>query len=372
MSERLHRVLFAGAAFMAGCTAVERSGNDSLQPLETAAPIETPAPVTSTETTTETVPQPYMEGAANPDCVLEIRTGDTLTYFAQLAFTSVAELQTENRIENPDYIQPGPLDICINEVNDFTGEARPPVTTVPPTTLGPVAPATAVPGIELPSGVTAQQQKANDLLAGYGMPPLAVDGDPGPQTDQQICALRALLNLPVSRADMIPGSEEERVLMSAESISLPSDAARSAARWILIDKTCQVTILGEGNERIVQVFPSSTGAPGFETRNGENEAFRFDPALANNGWRNSSEYPADVTSLLNGNMYKPLYFDEGQAIHGSMNVPTAPGSKGCNRLSPAHQDILVNWLGIQDVAEETWDIDRIGVTVTVRGEYIPG
>ncbi len=71
---------------------------------------------------------------------------------------------------------------------------------------------------------------------------------------------------------------------------------------------------------------------------------------------------------LNGNMYKPLYFDRGQAIHGANNVPTSPQSKGCARLRPANQDALIGWLGLGDVSG-TVGRDRIAATVTVRGSY---
>ena len=70
-----------------------------------------------------------------------------------------------------------------------------------------------------------------------------------------------------------------------------------------------------------------------------------------------------------GNMYKPLYFDGGQAIHGANNVPTSPQSKGCARVRPGHQDQIVNWLGLSDVTRELWDPGDIGLRVTVQGEY---
>jgi hypothetical protein len=70
-------------------------------------------------------------------------------------------------------------------------------------------------------------------------------------------------------------------------------------------------------------------------------------------------------------MYKPLYFDGGQAIHGANNVPTSPQSKGCARLRVEHQELLVNWLGLGDVGGITTDRDRINLTVTVQGAYVP-
>ena len=59
-------------------------------------------------------------------------------------------------------------------------------------------------------------------------------------------------------------------------------------------------------------------------------------------------YPVAEDNPLNGNMYKPLYFDRGQAIHGANNVPTSPQSKGCARLRVEHQDMLLYWLGLSE------------------------
>ncbi|HSM65428.1 MAG TPA: L,D-transpeptidase, partial [Ilumatobacteraceae bacterium] len=132
----------------------------------------------------------------------------------------------------------------------------------------------------------------------------------------------------------------------------------------------QVLLTGEGFDRLVHVFPTSTGEAGYETRLQERvRAFRFNPALDNGGWHNSSTYPVEADNPLNGNMYKPLYFDRGQAIHGANNVPTSPQSKGCARLRPSHQDALVSWLGLADLGGPTGSRDRINATVTVRGAY---
>ena len=118
------------------------------------------------------------------------------------------------------------------------------------------------------------------------------------------------------------------------------------------------------------VFPISTGQPGFETRNqSASRVFRYDPALDNGGWHDSTLFPAEEDNPLNGNMYKPLYFDNGQAIHGANTVPPEPASHGCVRVPVDHQDILVAWLGLAHVKEATYDEDLIDLTVTVQGHY---
>ncbi len=55
-------------------------------------------------------------------------------------------------------------------------------------------------------------------------------------------------------------------------------------------------------------------------------------------------------------MYKPIYFDGGQAIHGANTVPTSPQSHGVRRLRLEHQDVLIAWLGLGDLARA--DVQR--------------
>jgi hypothetical protein len=71
-------------------------------------------------------------------------------------------------------------------------------------------------------------------------------------------------------------------------------------------------------------------------------------------------------------MYRPLYFHRGQAIHGANNVPPEPASKGCARLRPENQDALLSWLALDDISEPTYNRDRINVSVSVHGDYVPG
>lgn len=220
------------------------------------------------------------------------------------------------------------------------------------------------------SGVRAQQEKLNELLTPFGFPELAVDGDSGPKTEQAICTYRVAMALPVSRADIEVGSEEERQLMATTALPIPAVAPTSAERWAVIDQTCQVFIAGEGTSRMLFIFPASTGVADHPTRSQDAvRAVRYDPAVETAGWHNSTLYPVALDNPLEGNMYKPIYFDEGQAIHGANTVPTSPASKGCVRLKPGYQDYVVSWLGLQDLTEVTWKQSRINLTVTVVGQY---
>jgi lipoprotein-anchoring transpeptidase ErfK/SrfK len=284
---------------------------------------------------------------------------------------TVDAIALENGLANPNAIDAGAqLDICPgNAIDDITGGPWVPPTVPPPATAPAPTPPPPVSG--LASGVSAQQQKLNELFGPLGMRTLAVDGDSGRQTKQLLCAARVALGLPVSRDDMVPGSPEEQSLMAATGLQIPTGAPVSADRWALIDQHCQVMFVGQGANELVFVFPTSTGQAEFPTRDQDaSRVFRYDPARPTAGWHNSIDYPVGDDNPLNGNMYKPLYFDRGQAIHGANTVPTSPASHGCARLRVGDQDALISWLGLADQDNQIWDgIRKINFTVSVVGRY---
>jgi len=314
---------------------------------------------TSSSTTTTTVAELEVYDA---DCVVRVQPGESLSLIADSRddeLVTVATIRAENGLPD-DLIQPDQLlDVCIdNGLDDITGEQR-------------LERNQAIVDEETAESVVVQQAKLNELFVPFGFPEMPVDGISGPVTRRSLCAARLALGLPVSRADMEPGSPEMEALLATPALPTPPNMA-SDGRWIFIDLTCQVLITGEG-PNLVNVFPTSTGEQDYETRLQERtRAFRFDPALQNDGWHNSTDFPVEVDNPLNGNMYKPLYFDGGQAIHGANNVPTSPQSKGCARLRPSHQDQLIAWLALADADGPTNSRDRINATVTVRGDYTLG
>jgi hypothetical protein len=352
--------LISGCLLASACSQAVAVSSPATSPeLNTAA---TAAPATTTATTeapatTTTIPT---LDVFDPACVVPVAPGDSLGAIASAQADEIvtsATIQAENGLPNDLIVPDQLLDVCIdNGLNDITGEQR-------------LERNPAIVAAETFASVTAQQAKLNELLVPYGFPEMTVDGASGPVTRRALCVSRLALGLPVSRADMATASPEEAVLLAATALPVPPEVGTDG-RWIFIDLTCQVLLTGEGPDVLVNVFPTSTGEPGYETRLQERtRAFRFDPALDNGGWHESTDWPVPEDNPLNGNMYKPLYFDNGQAIHGANNVPTSPQSKGCARLKPANQDRLVAWLGLDTLGGGTYSKDRIGVTVTVRGGY---
>jgi len=350
-------VLVGGLTVLSACS----GGSDAASSDTTAVSSSSTAPVTTIASSPTTSAPAAAPTTTTPPaiCVVTVQPGDSLgAIVARLdGAITLQELLDENRMVETDIIHPDDqLDVCAgNDIDDVTGASR-----LPPA----------------PAAVRAQQRKLNELFAPYVIADLAVDGDSGPLTRQMLCAARMGLGLPVNTSHLPEGSEEEATIFAATSLSVPDGAATWASRWILIDTTCQVIFTGEGEDRIVQVFPTSTGEPGYETHTVRAlPAYRFDPAVENGGWHDSANFPSAVDNPQNGNMYKPLYFNGGQAIHGAGYIPPFPRSKGCARTFPYHQDLLLQWLGIDDLTEPVWNERVINATVTVQGDFrdaIPG
>lgn len=323
----------------------------------TAEPSTTARRTTTTSTTTTTEPPLDVH---DPDCVVVIEAGDSLSLIAGSIddeLVTVSNLQGENGLSDVDVIQAGDyLDVCVdNGIDDITGEKRV---------------NTALVAAAQEKKVERQQRNLNRLFTPLGSPELLVDGISGPLTRQMLCAARLALGLPTSLADMQPGSKEEKQLLSAKRVSVPWNEGVQADRWAIVDRTCQVMFVGQGTEEVSFVFPVSTGEEGHETDlQTRAPSFRYDPALDNDGWHNSTLYPVPADDPLNGNMYRPVYFNNGEAIHGANFVPPYPRSKGCVRLSVAHQDALIGWLGLDGADGPVWDSGGINLAVTVQGDY---
>jgi LysM repeat protein len=327
-------VVAAAAIALSSCS----SGDVGAEPAISAS---TSAAVSTSAAPTTTVPAPV--------CVAKARAGDSLTAIADRSGITLEQLVQENLFDPTDTFFPGTeFDVCVGDNVD------------------PADPTLVEPPSE---AVMRQQQELNELFSTTSMLPLGVDGDSGRLTRQAICAARMGLGLPVHNRHLDPGSDEEATIFAATGFGIPEGAPTDAARWILVDQRCQVIFIGEGADRVVDIFPTSTGEEGHETFSVRARAFRFDPSIETDGWHDSSSFPVEIDNPLNGNMYKPIYFNEGQAIHGAEYIPPWPRSKGCARTFPKHQDTIIEWLGLQDMTEATWKVGDIGATVVVQGRY---
>ncbi|WP_395159815.1 L,D-transpeptidase [Ilumatobacter sp.] len=350
MRRRAAWILGAALLVSVSCSASDADGSPAELAATTVVATTTPPTTSTTTVALLAAPTPEPEDIGNR-CVVTVLAGDFLARIAgRTDDASIEGIVAENRLADGHVLHPGDLlDVCIdNDVDDITGASL-------------VASDAAV--------VSRQQTKLNELFAPYRFLDLVIDGDSGPLTRQLLCAARLGLGLTVTGAHMADGSAEEGTLFAADSLSLPDGVDTSAEKWILIDKTCQVMFTGEGDQ-LVNIYPTSTGESGHATTNVNSvKAFRFNPALETDGWHDSTSFPVAADNPLNGNMYKPIYFNDDEAIHGAGYVPPTPRSKGCARTFPLHQDELIAWLGLADVTEAIWQTATIGLRVTVQGEY---
>ena len=166
---------------------------------------------TSTSSTTTTVPG---LDVYDPDCVVQVEPGDSLGAIASAEadeIITIASLQAENGLPDELIVPDQLLDVCIdNGLDDITGEQR-------------LERNAAVLAAETIVSVTAQQTKLNELLVPYGFPEMPVDGVSGPVTRRALCASRLALGLPVNRADMAPGSDEELLLLATTELPIPAE-----------------------------------------------------------------------------------------------------------------------------------------------------
>ncbi|CAN5528821.1 hypothetical protein BH23ACT3_BH23ACT3_06780 [soil metagenome] len=380
MRDRRLILIAAALLVLSACSAVAESGTTASSTEPAGEPLDDTTTVTdttdltdTTDTTGPTAPattsptttttEPSLD-VYDPDCVVVVAPGESLSLIADRFDDDTVRPSTiiaENDLGD-EVIHPGQLlDVCVdNGLDDITGEQR-------------TEPNAALVGESTRLNVEMQQEHLNVLFDGYGIPPLLVDGVSGPVTRQRLCAARVAFGLDVSTADMGAGSDEENLILSSDTLPVPFTSSILSERWILIDQTCQIMFVGEGTDDLVFVFGTSTGEAGHETRDQDlTQGYRYDPALQNDGWHNSTTFPVEEDNPLNGNMYRPLYFDGGQAIHGANNVPTSPQSKGCARLRVEHQDALIAWLGLDDIGGPTYDQSRMNVTVNVQGAYDHG
>jgi hypothetical protein len=343
-----------GATTTAMPTTTDTTTPTSTTPTTTEATGTTTTTTTPTTTTTSLPPLDVYDVA----CALEVVPRETIDDIVAMIDDDTVDAETimaENELDSPELEAGQLLDVCVdNGINDIDGSTR-----------------TERNAVFVEREVMAQQAKLNELFKGYGIRELLIDGISGPVTRQRLCAFRLSAGLPVSTEDMDAGSEEEALLMATETLGTPFTSAILAERWVLIDETCQIMFVGLGTERLRFVFPTSTGLADFPTRpQVRSEVFKYDPALENGGWHDSFDFPAAEDNPLNGNMYKPLYFDGGQAIHGANNVPRSPASHGCARLRLDDMNALVDWLGLGDTNGGTYNEDRINLTVNVQGRYL--
>ena len=188
-------------------------------------------------------------------------------------------------------------------------------------------------------------------LANLGMPVGMVDGVWDRDTGRATCVWRELTGRTVLRS--WPVVAERPAIKTTATLQIPrymktglninqqcQTAVWVASEYVAVDVTHIDPLSGETitvpqvkSMRIIKrIMPVSTGMAAFPTTTGEHVVgWKVDR------WWQSTIYP-------DGKMYRPFFFHDGMAIHGSSSddlVKWYPASHGCVRM--LHTDIDALW-----------------------------
>ena len=169
------------------------------------------------------------------------------------------------------------------------------------------------------------------VLNAYGLPTGAVDGVFTINTSQALCVWRDLVG---RNPNWAKPSLRERFLLDRGT---PQKVPSRLVVGLNVSIACQVVIWvqqepGTTKHTIREVFRATTGMPEFETRIGTHRIY-----AQRDEWQESDIYEGAM-------MYRPKYFDGGQALHGSATdslVGFVPASHGCVRM--LHSAIKKIW-----------------------------
>jgi len=173
--------------------------------------------------------------------------------------------------------------------------------------------------------------RVESVLKAWNFPVGAVNGYFDQSTRQAMCAWRDLAGRNVTHS--FPSIQERFMINRAVRPKVPArlvvglnvNIACQVVIWVVKDKVT-------GEHKIRKVFQATTGSREFPTRTGTYHIY-----AQTNDWQESDLYPGAM-------MYRPKYFDGGQAFHGSATdslVVPYPASHGCVRM--LHSAIKELW-----------------------------
>jgi N-acetylmuramoyl-L-alanine amidase len=164
--------------------------------------------------------------------------------------------------------------------------------------------------------VLAIQQKLASLDYMVG----AADGQFGAATRDGVIAFQKVEGLPRT------GEADPATIAKLQTATAPAPAYATPADHVELDIAHQVVYVVRGGA-VTAVLPTSTGTGQPFSSQGWTRR-----AVTQNGvfsiyWKVDGWHQAPL-----GDLYKPSFFNDGEAFHGYPEVPTYPASHGCARL----------------------------------------
>ena len=165
-------------------------------------------------------------------------------------------------------------------------------------------------------------------LAQLGYRPGTPDGRFGAATASAVLAFEKAEGI---ERDGIAGPE---VLERLEAPQAPGPQSDAPGPRVEVDLDRQILFLIDAGGSVTTINVSTGSGREYETSNGTAVAYTPDGAF-------SIERTIDgLRKAALGTLYRPLYFYQGWAIHGSPNIPAYPASHGCVRTANWDQDFL--------------------------------
>lgn len=222
----------------------------------------------------------------------------------------------------PSVTQPPPSSPSTKPAAEPPATHSPTATSPSPSTQPTRPPRTSLQLGDRGEQVRLLQQQLSDLGYWLGEP----DGHFGGLTQQAVFALQKAAGI---TRDGIVGPQTKAALAAA---TRPS--SRVGGTGVEIDLTRQLLlVVREGN--VVLTMNTSTG-------NGQEYVSRGTRKIARTPTGSFAVYRmVDATEKAElGELYRPMYFYGGYAVHGSSSIPAYPASHGCVRVSNSAMNML--------------------------------
>jgi Putative peptidoglycan-binding domain-containing protein len=199
------------------------------------------------------------------------------------------------------------------------------------------------------AAVRTLQRRLNELGYYVGK----VDGRYGGATQAAVWAFQKVQGLPVS------SRVNRSVWRALENPKQPKALVpRGRPYRVEVNLTKQLMVLyRDGRPQLISHISSGSGIPYREWKvwNGKRQLFTGSARTPTGDFRTTWRRSGWHRSYL-GELYNPIFFYGGIALHGSLSVPLYPASHGCVRLPMHVAQVLPKMLGT-------------GVPVHVRGAF---
>lgn len=217
-----------------------------------------------------------------------------------------------------------------------------------------VAPPFTAPSKKLKVGARGKAVKQLQArLRELGFLPGKIDGQYGGATQYAVWAFQKVNGIKPS------GTVNTRTWRALENPVLPRVLVpKGKPTRVEVNLTKQIMVLYvTGKPKVISHISSGSGIPYCETAQWQGRVQQFcgNARTPTGDYKTTWRVSGWHRSYL-GQLYNPIFFNGGIALHGALSVPLAPASHGCVRLPMHIAEILPDMLGT-------------GVPVHVRGKF---